>query len=53
MRTLFGYLGVDDMRFVLADGAVNVLNGTLEREAFLAPHVEQVRREAVSPGRHD
>ncbi|ODP31791.1 FMN-dependent NADH-azoreductase [Pandoraea sp. ISTKB] len=53
LRTLFGYLGVDDMRFVLADGAVNVLNGTVEREAFLAPHVAQVRREAVSPGCRD
>lgn len=49
LRTLFGYLGVDDMRFVLADGVVNVLNGTVEREAFLAPHVELVRREVVSP----
>ena len=44
LRTLFGYLGVEDMRFLLADGAVSVLNGTLGQGEFLAPHIERVRR---------
>ncbi|MFJ2994015.1 FMN-dependent NADH-azoreductase [Pandoraea sp. NPDC087047] len=47
LRTLFGYLGLEEMRFVVADGAVNVLNGTLGRSEFLAPHIERVRQAAM------
>ncbi|WCM22096.1 NAD(P)H-dependent oxidoreductase [Paraburkholderia bryophila] len=43
LRTLFAYLGVADMRFLVADGAVNVLNGTIGQADFLAPHIECVR----------
>ena len=42
LRALFGYLGVEDVRFVIADGAVDVITGKTERAAFLAPHVKAV-----------
>lgn len=42
LRTLFGYLGVKKMQFVLADGAAEVRYGRIDRAAFLAPHVEAV-----------
>ncbi|VWC53234.1 FMN-dependent NADH-azoreductase [Burkholderia lata] len=43
LRTLFGYLGVEDMRFVTADGAADVFTGKADSAAFLAPHVDAVR----------
>jgi len=49
LRKLFGYLGVEDLSFVTADQAVGVLNGTVERGVFLAPHVEAVRQAANGP----
>lgn len=43
LQTLFRFLGVEDTRFLLADGVVNVLNGTVGRDAFLAPYQARVR----------
>nr|WKF61218.1 FMN-dependent NADH-azoreductase [Paraburkholderia busanensis] len=43
LRRLFTYLGVEDLRFVMADGVVNVLNGTVDRAHFLAPHLAAVQ----------
>ncbi|MGZ2748098.1 FMN-dependent NADH-azoreductase [Burkholderia stagnalis] len=43
LRTLFGYLGVEDMRFVLADGAADVFTGKVDSAAFLSPHLDAVR----------
>jgi FMN-dependent NADH-azoreductase len=43
LRTYFGYLGVQEMHFLLADGAVSVLQGRVDREAFLAPHLETIQ----------
>ena len=37
LRTYFSYLGIQSMQFLLADGAINVLQGKTTREAFLAP----------------
>ncbi|MEK2604712.1 FMN-dependent NADH-azoreductase [Burkholderia arboris] len=42
LRTLFGYLGVTDMRFVMADGAADVFTGKTDSAAFLAPHLDAV-----------
>jgi FMN-dependent NADH-azoreductase len=41
--TLFGGLGVEDMRFIFADGAVEVRNGKRDLAAFLAPHIEAIQ----------
>jgi FMN-dependent NADH-azoreductase len=43
LRTFFSYLGVRDMRFILADGAAEVRYGKIDRAAFLAPHVNAVQ----------
>ncbi|KVC86383.1 FMN-dependent NADH-azoreductase [Burkholderia ubonensis] len=43
LRTLFGYLGVEDVRFVIADGAVDVRTGKVDRAVFLSPHLDAVR----------
>lgn len=48
LRTLFGYLGLEEMCFVTADEVVGVLNGSVEGEVFLAPYVEQVRLAALA-----
>jgi FMN-dependent NADH-azoreductase len=42
LRTLFGFLGLKDMQLVIADGTRELHNGKLDREAFLAPHIEAV-----------
>ena len=42
LRTLFGYLGVKDTRFIVADGSAEVIKGNLDRETFLAPHIEAI-----------
>ena len=42
LRTYFSYLGIQSMRFLLADGAINVLQGKIDRQAFLAPHLETI-----------
>jgi FMN-dependent NADH-azoreductase len=43
LRTLFGGLGVGEMHFIFVDATVRVSNGAIERAAFLAPYVEEVR----------
>jgi len=43
LRTLFGSLGVADMQFVLVDGTRETNNGKIDRETFLAPHVEAIQ----------
>ncbi|MGH9736769.1 MAG: FMN-dependent NADH-azoreductase [Candidatus Acidiferrales bacterium] len=43
LRTIFGFLGVDDMQFVVADGARDVYRGKIDRAEFLASHREAVR----------
>jgi FMN-dependent NADH-azoreductase len=51
LRTFFGYLGVRNMKFVLADGTAEVKYGKIDRAAFLAPHIKAVQSlfaEAVS-----
>jgi FMN-dependent NADH-azoreductase len=40
LRTLFGYLGVQDMRFIIADGAAAVKHRKVDRATFLQPYLE-------------
>jgi FMN-dependent NADH-azoreductase len=42
LRTFFGYLGIEDMHFVFADGAAAVTYGKLDRASFLAPYVQAI-----------
>ena len=42
LRTLFGFLGLNDIRWVIADGTRELPNGKLDREVFLAPHIQAV-----------
>ena len=42
LRTLFRYLGVEDVRFIMADGSMEIAKGGIDREAFLAPHIEAI-----------
>jgi len=39
-RTLFGYLGVQDMRFIIANGAAAVKHRKVDRATFLQPYLE-------------
>jgi FMN-dependent NADH-azoreductase len=43
LRTVFGSLGVSDMRFVIADGTKKVHSGDLDRTTFLLSHLEAIR----------
>lgn len=42
LRTLFGFLGLEEMQFVLADGTREVHQGKVDRGTFLAAHLEAV-----------
>ncbi|MHB1927665.1 MAG: FMN-dependent NADH-azoreductase [Leptospirillum sp.] len=43
IRTFFGNLGVDPIRFVFADGTEDVRKGRIDRAAYLSPHIEAIR----------
>ena len=43
IRTLFGSLGVTDLRLIFADGTADVKCGTIDRAAFLLPHLEAIQ----------
>ncbi len=42
LRTLFGFLGVTDVRLVPAWGAAGIRTGQIEREAFLEPPIRAI-----------
>lgn len=43
LRTIFGFIGVQDMRFLTADGVNEVNFGKRDRAAFLEPLIQQAR----------
>ena len=43
LRTVFGFLGVTDVKFISAGGAAALNYGKIDRETFLQPHVESIR----------
>lgn len=43
LRTVFGFLGVDEMQFVVADGSRDMHFGKIDRAEFLTPHMEAVK----------
>lgn len=42
LRTFFGYLGIEEMRFLFADGAADVRYGRIDRESYLKPYRAEV-----------
>ena len=40
LRTLFAYLGVQDMRFIIADDAAAVKHRKVDRPTLLRPYIE-------------
>ena len=47
LKTVFGLIGVTDVKFVTAGGAAQVMTGAVDRETFLKPTLEAVRTAAA------
>lgn len=47
LKTILGFIGVADVRFVTASGAAQLMTGAVDREAFLKPTLEHVRTVAA------
>jgi FMN-dependent NADH-azoreductase len=47
LKTILGFIGLTDVTFVTADGAAQLMTGTVDREAFLKPTLERVRKVAA------
>jgi FMN-dependent NADH-azoreductase len=43
LKTILGFIGVTELKFVTAGGAAQVMMGTVDRDTFLKPALEQVR----------
>ena len=43
LRTVFGFLGITETRFINAGGAAALNYGKVDRATFLQPHVESIR----------
>jgi FMN-dependent NADH-azoreductase len=47
LTMIFGFIGVNDVKFVTAGGTSQLMSGKLDRAVFLQPHLEQVRSIAI------
>ena len=47
LRTILGFVGVTDVKFVTAAGSAKLMSGAVDRETFLKPILEQVRTAAI------
>lgn len=43
LRTVFGFVGVTDTKFLSAGGAAALMYGQTDRATFLQPHIEAIR----------
>lgn len=43
LKTIFGFIGITDLKVVSAGGASQLMQGTIDRESFLKPNLERVR----------
>jgi FMN-dependent NADH-azoreductase len=43
VRSILGFIGITDVRFVTAAGAAQIMMGAIDRETFLKPTLEQMR----------
>jgi len=46
LRTLFGFLGIGDVKIISAEGTAQLMSGKLDAHAFLAPTLEKVHAHA-------
>ena len=44
LRTVFGFIGVTDVRLIPAGGAAGIRTGAIERDAFLQPPTEAIHQ---------
>ncbi len=47
LRTILGFMGISDVKFVTAGGTAQLMSGSVDRGQFLQPHLEQIRSIAV------
>jgi FMN-dependent NADH-azoreductase len=47
LKTILGFVGVTEVKFVAAGGAAQVMMGKIDRDTFLKPTLEQVRSVAA------
>ena len=45
LRTIFGFIGITDVKFVWAGGTAGVMRGLIDRETLLKPHLAAIRAE--------
>ena len=43
LRTVFGFIGVTETRFIAAGGAAALNHGKVDRDTFLQPHLESIK----------
>jgi FMN-dependent NADH-azoreductase len=43
LKTILGFIGITDVKFVTAGGAAQIMRGAVDRETFLKPTLERVR----------
>ena len=43
LRTIFGFIGVSNTRFLSAGGVAALMAGKVDRQIFLQPHIESIR----------
>jgi FMN-dependent NADH-azoreductase len=46
LRTVLGFMGINDVTIISAEGAAQVARGGMDPQAFLAPSLEKVRAHA-------
>lgn len=47
LRTILGFIGITNVKFVTAGGVAQIMMGAVDRNAFLKPTLEQVRSQAA------
>jgi FMN-dependent NADH-azoreductase len=47
LKTILGFIGVTDVKFIAAEGTARLMSGAIDRPTFLKPMVEQIRAGAA------
>ena len=47
MKSILGFIGVSNVKFITASGAAKLMSGAVDRDTFLKPTLEQVRAAAA------
>ena len=47
LKAILAFIGVTDVKFIMAGGAAQLMTGAVDRETFLKPTLEQIRAAAV------